>query len=83
MAVHLAADGDIFDGVLFCAVLFPHKMSWMRSGTELSQFLRVFSLPTLVSSFFTKGLFCLLEMELNAVGRQCSVERIHPVEHVK
>ena len=37
----------------FCAVLFPHEMSWMRSGTELSQFLRVF-LSTLifVLSFF-------------------------------
>ena len=30
----------------FCAVLFPHEMSWMRSWTLLSQFLRVF-LPTL------------------------------------
>ena len=26
---------------------FPHEMSWMRSGTELSQFLRIF-LPTFV-----------------------------------
>ena len=31
--------------VSFCAVLFPH-VSWMRSGTQLSQSLRVF-LPTL------------------------------------
>ena len=31
--------------VSFCAV-FSHEMSWVRSGTELSQFLRVF-LPTL------------------------------------
>ena len=30
--------------VSFCAVL-SHEMSWMRSRTELSQFLRVF-LPT-------------------------------------
>ena len=44
MAVHLAVAGDVFDGVLFCAVFF-HEMSWMRSGTELSQFLRIF-LPT-------------------------------------
>ena len=44
MAVHLAVTGDVFDGV--CAVLFPHEMSVMRSGTELSQFLSVF-LPTL------------------------------------
>ena len=41
MAVHLAAAGDVFDGVLFYAVLFPHEMS----GTELCQFLRIF-LPT-------------------------------------
>ena len=43
MAVHLAVAGDVFDGVLFCAVLFSHEMSWMRSGIELSQFLRNFS----------------------------------------
>ena len=42
MAVHLAVAGDVFDGVLFCAVLFPHEMSWMRYGTELSQSLRMF-----------------------------------------
>ena len=46
MAVHLTVAGDVFDGVLFCALLFSHNMSWMRSGTELSQFLRIF-LPTL------------------------------------
>ena len=28
--------------VSFCAVLFPHEMPWIRSGTELCQFLRVF-----------------------------------------
>ena len=28
----------------FCAVLFSHEMSWMRSGTYLSQFLRDFLL---------------------------------------
>ena len=28
--------------VSFCAVLFPYGMSWMRSWTSLSQFLRVF-----------------------------------------
>ena len=32
--------------VSVCAVLSPHEMSVMRSGTELSQFPRVF-LPTL------------------------------------
>ena len=44
MAVHMAVAGDVFDGVLFCAVLFP-EMSWMRSGIELSQSLKIF-LPT-------------------------------------
>ena len=44
MAVHLAVAGDVFDGVLFCAVFF-HEMSWTRSGIELSVFLRIF-LPT-------------------------------------
>ena len=39
MAFHLTVAGDVFDGVLFCAVLFSHEMSWMRSETELSQFL--------------------------------------------
>ena len=46
-SVHLAVVGGVFDGVLSCC-LFSHEMSWMRSGTELSQFLRVF-LPTLTS----------------------------------
>ena len=41
MVVHLAVAGDVFDGVLFCAVLFSQEMSWIRSGTELSQFLRI------------------------------------------
>ena len=27
--------------VSFCAVLFPTEMCWVRSGTELSQVLRV------------------------------------------
>ena len=43
MAIHLAVAGNIFDGVLFCAVLFPHEMSSMRSRTELSPFLRIVS----------------------------------------
>ena len=47
VSVHLAVTGDIFDGVLFCAALFSHEMSWVRSGTELSQFLKIF-LPTFV-----------------------------------
>ena len=45
MAAHLAVAGDVFDGVFLCCP-FSHEMSWMRSGTQLSQFLRVF-LPTL------------------------------------
>ena len=56
IAAHLAVAVDVFDGVLFCAVLFSHEMSWMRSGTELSQFLRLFlptqcSMPSNVSAF--------------------------------
>ena len=39
----------------FCAVFF-HEMSWMRSGTELSQFLKVF-LPTVFLFFYAEG-FC-------------------------
>ena len=39
--IHLAVAGDVFDGVFFCCP-FSHEMSWMKSGTELSQFLRVF-----------------------------------------
>ena len=38
---HIA--GDVFDGVLFCAPLFFHEMSWVRSGTELNQFLSTYS----------------------------------------
>ena len=45
MVVHLVVACDVFDGALLCAVLFFHEMPWMRSGTELSQFLRIF-LPT-------------------------------------
>ena len=37
MAVHLAIADDMFDGVFFV-------LSWMRSGTELSQFLGIFLL---------------------------------------
>ena len=28
MAVHLAVAGDVFDAVLFCAVLFPTRCLW-------------------------------------------------------
>ena len=34
--------GDIFDGVLFSVVFFSHEMSWVRAGTKLSQFLKLF-----------------------------------------
>ena len=45
---HLAVAGDLHDGAFLCCP-FSHEMSWMRFGTQLSQFLRVF-MPTL-----TKG----------------------------
>ena len=45
-AVHLAVAGDVFDGVFLCSP-FSHQMPWMRSGTDLSLFLRVF-MPTLI-----------------------------------
>ena len=45
IAVHLAVAGGVYDSVFLCCPLF-HEMSWMRSLTSLSQFLRVF-LPTL------------------------------------
>ena len=45
MAVQLAVAGDVFDGVFLCCP-FSDEMSWMRSGTKLSQFLSVF-LPAL------------------------------------
>ena len=48
MAGHLVVAGDVFDGVLFCDVLFPHEMSWTRPGITLSQFLTLF-LPTFVN----------------------------------
>ena len=41
IAVYLAVGGDIFDGVFLC-FHFCHEMSRIRSGTYLSQFLRVF-----------------------------------------
>ena len=31
---------------------FSHEMSWMRSGTKLSQFLRVF-LPTFIEDIYS------------------------------
>ena len=40
----LAVAGDVFDGVFVLS--FSHEFSWMRSGTELRQSLRIF-LPSL------------------------------------
>ena len=48
MAVHIDVAGDVFDGVFLCCPL-SNEMSWMRSGTELRQFLRIF-LPTFIVS---------------------------------
>ena len=50
MAVHQAVAGDVFGGILFGAVLFIYEMSWMRSGIELSQFLKIFLSTSLVLS---------------------------------
>ena len=47
IAVHLAVAGEVFDGVFLCCP-FSHDMSWIRSGTKMRQFLRVFP-PTLVN----------------------------------
>ena len=38
--------------VSFLVLSLSHEMSWMRSGTELRQFLRIF-LPTLYPRFFS------------------------------
>ena len=46
IAVHLAVAGYVFKAVLFCADLFRTRNVLMKSGTELSQFLRIV-LPTL------------------------------------
>ena len=39
---HLPA-GDVFGGVLFYTVFFTHERSWVRSWTELGQFLSFFT----------------------------------------
>ena len=58
MAGYLAVPGHVFVVALFCAVLFSHKMSWMRSGMELSQFLRIFlpAFPHCMDSFISFAL---------------------------
>ena len=62
MAVHLAIASDLFDGVLFCAVLCSHEVSWMRSETELSLFLRIF-LPTFRCGYGYLLFFFLLDIK--------------------
>ena len=42
MAVHLAVAGDALMVSYFLGCPFLHEMSWMRSGTEMNQFLRIF-----------------------------------------
>ena len=41
--------GYLFDGVLF-VLSFSHELSWMRSGFELSEFLKVFR-PSFLCTF--------------------------------
>ena len=57
MAVQLCIADDVFDGSYFM-LLFSHEMSWMRSGTKLSQVMRIF-LPTFMFRVFDR--FNLLE----------------------
>ena len=47
MAVHLAVASDVFGGVFLCCPV-SHEMFWMRSGTKLSRFLRIFSTYSLI-----------------------------------
>ena len=51
MAAHLAIVDDVSGDVLFSSCPYSHEMSLMRSGTELSEFLRIF-LPTLLERKF-------------------------------
>ena len=52
--------------VSFCAVFFPNEMTWVRSGTEFNQFLRVF-LPTGLcsSSYFARFLQKYIHVSVN------------------
>ena len=45
---YLAVACDAFDDFFILCCPFSHEMSWMRSGTELSHFLRI-SQSTLLS----------------------------------
>ena len=69
--VHLAVAGDVFDGVLFCAVLFPHEISWMRSGTKSIQFMRI--LPTLL---FNMHHWMIKKKRVSQMNSKCSFVQI-------
>ena len=58
MAVHLAVAGDVFQGVLFCAVLLSH--AWMRSGPEV---IKLFSCSTQLSMKF----FPLIDVKMPTI----------------
>ena len=67
MAVYLAVACGVYGGVFLCCP-FSHEVSWMRSLTLLSQFLRVF-LPTLILYLYsdipgTKNVYYFLNTEL-------------------
>ena len=81
MAVHLILGCGVFGGVLFCAVLFSHEMSWMRSGTELSQFLRIFATYFCIHVFQCR----LLQMfeRKTVMGRSGCQRAVLPEQHLK
>ena len=59
MAVHLAVAGGVLMVPYFVLSSFSHEMSWMRSGIELSRFLRI-SLPIFFFSDQTMQIVLLL-----------------------
>ena len=63
----MAVAVDVFNDVLFCAVLFP-----MRSDTELSQFLRFF-LSTLVNEKNTMKKFTFLCATVSVISVQLTL----------
>ena len=73
--------------VSFCAVLFPHEIYWLRFGTELNQFLRVFQ-PTLVGimkvMMYTTELFNLTQAIRSTIApwQQVTGEQLHSVNKV-
>ena len=48
IAIHMAAADDVSGCVYFC-VVFSHMVSWVGSGIELWQFMRIFLLRLTVS----------------------------------